>query len=366
MRVLFLSLDALDGVGGIQRFNTRVIRALGELQAEGGLSETVSLSLWDRAGVRSVGAVQHRGFGRRKAAFATGVAREVLRLRPEVVLWGHVLLLRLFPVVKLLAPRARHALFVHGVEVWGDPRYRRVPPFEVLLARRLDRVISVSKVTAECMARAFRIDEDRFALLPNAVDLPPADPSAPRSGDGELRILSVSRMSSMDAYKGIGTLVAALREVKERIPVICTVVGDGELRASYEDQARQLGLEGVVRFVGRVDDDELERWYRWADVFVLPSAGEGFGIVYLEAWAHALPVVAARAGGAAEVVEDGQTGLLVEPESPQAVVEALLRLARDGELRARLGTAGRKVVEARYTHAHFRDRLAEILESLRR
>jgi len=125
--VLFLSFDALDGVGGIQRFNTRVIRALGEIQAEGGLSETVSLSLWDRAGVRSVGAVQHRGFGRRKAAFATGVAREVLRLRPEVVLWGHVLLLRLFPMVKLLAPRARHALFVHGVEVWGDPRYRRVP-----------------------------------------------------------------------------------------------------------------------------------------------------------------------------------------------------------------------------------------------
>jgi len=365
VRVLFLSLDALDGVGGIQRFNRRLIRALGELQAEGGLSEIASLSLWDGAGLRSVGGVRHRGFGRRKTAFVAGLTREVLRLRPEVVLWAHVLLLRLLPLVKLLAPRARHALFVHGVEVWGDPRYRRLPAYEPLLVRHLDRIISVSRVTAERMARAFRIGEDRFALLPNAVDLPPADPSAPRSGGGELRILSVSRMSSMDAYKGIGTLVAALRGVKERIPVICTVVGDGELRASYEEEARRLGLEGVVRFVGRVDDSELERWYRWADVFVLPSTKEGFGVVYLEAWAHGLPVVAARAGGAAEVVENGQTGLLVEPESPQAVVEALLRLGRDGELRARLGSAGREVVEARYTHAHFRDRLAEILESLR-
>jgi phosphatidylinositol alpha-1,6-mannosyltransferase len=366
VRVLFLSLDALDGVGGIQRFNTRVIRALGELQAAGRLGEVTSLSLWDRAGVRSVGGVRHRGFDRRKTAFVAGLVREVLRLCPEVVLWGHVLLLRLLPVVKLLAPRARHALFVHGVEVWGNPRYRRVPPFEVLLARRLDRVISVSKVTAECMARAFRIDEDRVALLPNAVDLPPTDPPAPRLGDDELRILSVSRMSPKDSYKGIGTVLRALPDVIARTPLSWTVVGDGELRTSYEDQARQLGLEGVVRFVGRVVDDELERWYRWADVFVLPSAGEGFGIVYLEAWAHGLPVVAARAGGAAEVVEDGRTGLLVEPESPPAVAEALLRLARDGELRARLGTAGRKVVEARYTHAHFRDRLAEILESLRR
>jgi glycosyltransferase involved in cell wall biosynthesis len=322
--------------------------------------------LWDGGSRSLVAGVRHRGFGRRKLAFISGLGGEVVRLRPDIVLWGHVLLLRVLPLVKLLARRARHALFVHGVEVWGDPRYRRVPAYEPLLVRHLDRIISVSRVTAERMARAFRIGEDRFALLPNAVDLPPADASAPRSGDGELRILSVSRMSTMDAYKGIGTLVAALREVKERIPVICTVVGDGELRASYEDEARRLGLEGVVRFVGRVDDAELERWYRWADVFVLPSAGEGFGIVYLEAWAHGLPVVAARAGGAAEVVEDGRTGLLVEPESPPAVAEALLRLARDGELRARLGTAGRKVVEARYTHAHFRDRLAEILESLRR
>lgn len=364
MRVLFITLDALRGVGGIQRFNARLIRALDELTAVGLVRDAVSASLWDPPQTPGPGRVRHQGFGRRKLAFAACVIRTASRLRPDVILWGHVLLLPLLPMVKLASPRSTHALVVHGVEVWGDPRYRMAPRWEPALVRRLDRVVSVSQTTAERMRRAYRLPADRFALLPNAVDLPDDNGEPRRGNHNTLRLLTVSRLSAKDSYKGVDVVLQALPRVAAERPVTYVVVGDGELRPRYEQLARHLGLGEVVRFVGRVDDRELERWYRWADAFALPSTGEGFGIVYLEAWANGLPVVAAAEAGAAEIVEDGKTGLLVEPGSSEAVAGALLRLARDPELRARLGAAGRATVQARYTHEHFRARLAGILLSL--
>lgn len=364
MRVLVLTLDALDGVGGIQRFNARLLRALAELSDDGPVQDVISLSLWDGAGAEPPEGVTHRGFGRRKGPFVAGLGRVLTGARPDVVIWGHVLLIRLLPMAKALRPGAIHALVVHGVEVWGDPQLRRIPWWEPSIVRRVDRVISVSRVTADLMGRAYRMPADRFALLPNAVDLSD-DPGPPERGDpGPLRILTVTRLSSKDTYKGVDVVLRALPEVARERPVVWTVVGDGELRPRYQDLARSLGVDDAVRFVGRVSDGELERWYRWADAFVLPSTGEGFGIVYLEAWAHRLPVVAAAAGGAAEVVQDGETGLLVEPGSPGSVAEALLRLAREPQLRLRLGAAGRTRVEEHYTHDRFRDRLAGILASL--
>lgn len=363
MRILVLTLDALDGIGGIQRFNARLLRALDELVEEGLVEEVVSLSLWDAPGTRGPGAVRHLGFGRSKPAFVRGFASALLRHRPQVVLWGHVLLLRLLPAARLLAPRARHLLVVHGVEVWGDPRYRRIPAFERPLARRVQRIASVSRTTAERMAAAYGIPPHRFVLLPNAVDPTRDGAPARERHEGRLRILSVTRLSPKEGYKGVDLVLRAVAALEDRLPAEYVVVGDGELRRQYEALARSLGLERV-RFVGRVSDEDLERWYRWAEVFVLPSTGEGFGIVYLEAWNHGLPVVAAAAGGAAEVVEDERTGILVPPGSAEAVAEAIWRLGRDPDLRARLGSSGRAAVEARYSHERFRRRLAEILASL--
>ena len=102
----------------------------------------------------------------------------------------------------------------------------------------------------------------------------------------------------------------------------------------------------AVRFLGAVDDAERDRWLRSADVFAMPSrlpnaglAGEGFGIVYLEAAAYGKPVVAGNVAGALDAVLDGETGLLVDPTDPRAVADALTRLLREPELAARLGRA---------------------------
>ena len=115
------------------------------------------------------------------------------------------------------------------------------------------------------------------------------------------------------------------------------VAGDGPLRHL------------VPNALGIVPHDELERLYDASSVFVLPSRSEGFGIVAAEAMAHGRPVVACGVGGLAEVVADGETGILVPPRRPDLLRAALERLQRDPELRRRLGRAGRARAESRYS-----------------
>ena len=125
-----------------------------------------------------------------------------------------------------------------------------------------------------------------------------------------------------------------------------TVVGDGPQREDVADEIRRLGAEGTVDLAGERDDvaDVLAA----ADVFVLPTLSEGLPMSVLEAMAAGLPVVAAAVGGVPELVDDGETGLLVPPGRPDALAAALGRLAADPALRRRLGAAGRRRAEAHF------------------
>jgi len=138
------------------------------------------------------------------------------------------------------------------------------------------------------------------------------------------------------------------------------IVGNGPARPALEKLARNLRIVSAVRFLSQegapTSDSELPDIYRRASIFVLPTRAEfntaegspsveGFGIVYLEASASGLPVVAARSRGASEAVREGQTGLLVPPDDPAALSQALARLLCDDDLCRRLGRAGRRWVE---------------------
>jgi phosphatidylinositol alpha-1,6-mannosyltransferase len=125
------------------------------------------------------------------------------------------------------------------------------------------------------------------------------------------------------------------------------VIGDGPLRLELERLARDEGVGDVARFLGQVPDEQRDEWLRRTDLLAMPSrlpggelAGEGFGIVYLEAGAHGKPVVAGNVAGARDAVIDGETGLLVDPTDERAVADAITRLLLDRELARRLGEGG--------------------------
>jgi phosphatidylinositol alpha-1,6-mannosyltransferase len=159
-------------------------------------------------------------------------------------------------------------------------------------------------------------------------------------------VITVARLESR--YKGFDVMVRAIPLIQAQVPEVeWVVVGDGPLRGEVECLAAVHGVDGAARFVGHVSDDQRDGWLRRATVFAMPSrlpagrpGGEGFGIVFLEAGTHGLPVVAGNVGGALDAVIDQGTGLLVDPTDHVAVAGAISQLLRDPEQAAALGRAG--------------------------
>jgi phosphatidylinositol alpha-1,6-mannosyltransferase len=185
-----------------------------------------------------------------------------------------------------------------------------------------------------------------------------------RYGLGEGRwLLSVARLTR---HKGIDTALRALALLAAEFPDLrYAVVGVGEEQEALQEEARELGVGDRVRFLTEVPDRDLPALYNLAEVYLgvsrlLEQRVEGFGISLVEASACGVPVVAGRSGGIPEAVRDGETGILVDAERPEAVAEALRRLLDDAGLRRRLGQAGRRAVESFYNW----DRVATDLRRL--
>ena len=232
--------------------------------------------------------------------------------------------------------RARLAWILHG--------HMRI---ESSLAR-LGTVITPSQAMASFLvARGF--PESRIAVERSRIDLRRRQPSPVHSP------FTLGTAVVLDHNKGIDVLLSACAAARE--PTRIHIYGDGELRAHLEAQARRLGVDAV--FHGRVPDvrDRLEHE---VDAFVLPSRGENLPISILEAMAAALPVIATRVGGIPELVADGTTGLLVEPDDVEALAHAVEELARDEERRRLLGRNGAQRIERSFNAAHTGSAMADL------
>ena len=182
-------------------------------------------------------------------------------------------------------------------------------------------------------------------------------------------VLFVGALDRAHYFKGIGVLLQALGHISD--PALrLLVVGDGDLRATYQSQAQALGLGERVTFCGRVPDADLPAHYAASDLLVLPSTtmGEAFGVVLLEAMACGKPVIASNLPGVRSVVDDGRDGLLVRPGDVEDLAEKVQRLLADGSARREMGVRGRKKVEERYDWPRIVPRLeefyAEVLSGL--
>lgn len=366
MKVLFVALGVYAPGGGMEQFNRRVVTCLAELAERDGLESQV-VALWDTAQQSSAAppSVAFAPARRNKIRAATTFLRHAWRARPDVILYGHILLSPLACAARLLSPRSRHLLFVHGRDVWREPFRNRIPLWERAMARAwIDRVVAVSRFTVSRMKTGYGLADEKFRLLPNAIDLPdPVAPPVRRGDNGDLRMLTVARLDSGARHKGCDKVIRALPAILAKFPNLhYEIVGRGPLGQELAALARQLGVESRVHIRGYLDDSELEETYRRSHLFVLPSVGEGFGIVFLEAWKHGLPVVAGNRDASAEVVTHSRNGFCVDPESPQQLVEAVCAVLEHPDRAAEMGRAGYETVLHHYTHPHFRDRLAAILK----
>jgi phosphatidylinositol alpha-1,6-mannosyltransferase len=175
----------------------------------------------------------------------------------------------------------------------------------------------------------------------------------------------VGRMMSSERYKGHQEVLAALRRLAVRRPDARLVItGDGNDRRRLEVRAGELGLAPQVVFTGFVSEQTLQQLYQRCAAMVLPSRGEGFGLVYLEAMRAKKPCVAARGSAAEEIVLPEVTGVLVDPDDSAEVAAALERLLADPEAAGRMGQAGHRRWAEVFDLSRFRARLWPHLDRL--
>lgn len=216
-----------------------------------------------------------------------------------------------------------------------------------LVTKRMDRVITVSASAAEETAKVFKVPREKLRVIYNGIDT-----TVFRKLDGAKkergRLIMVG--NTQDRKKGLIYLLKALQLLRGKMDVKLTIVDRGLPDNEYAPQlVNRYGLDGRVFFTGKVGVEELVRHYGRAEVAVVPSLYEGFGLPAAEAMACGLPVVATTAGALPEVVEDGRNGILVPPRDAYALAGAIERLLRDDELRRVMGEKGRRRVERHFT-----------------
>ncbi len=270
-------------------------------------------------------------------------------------------------MMKWREPRLRSIVFAHGVEVWV--------PLSPLRRRALagaDRVVAPSAYTLDHLAAQQSVPRNKLVRLPWGLDpdweerlsvsssfpLPVGFPS------GRV-ILSVGRWSAAERYKGLDHLISVFPRLLASAPDLSLVaIGDGDDRPRLESLAAERGVSDRVRFLTRVSQDELMSSYAHCTLFALPSRGEGFGFVFLEAMACGKPVIGGAHGGTPEVIEDGISGILVPHGDLDALQRAIESLLGDPVRAAKMGEQGRARVRQEYRFSAFTARLRQLLDDV--
>lgn len=337
--VLMLLTDGFGGRGGIAKFNRDFLQALdacGLVERVHALPRLIPQPIEEA--IPEV-VVYDRRAARGRVAFLRRVASHTWRdERIDLVVCGH---LHLLPVAWLAARLrgARLALIIHGVEAWA-PSQKFVTNW---LAGRVDSVITVSRHSAEQFARWSKVPIERAFVLPNCVDLDtfrpqPRDPALlERYGlKAHKVILTVGRIASQERYKGFDEMIELMPRLLKRFPDLkYLIVGEGDDRLRLEAKADSYRVANHVIFAGRIPESEKVAHYNLADAFVMPSTGEGFGIVLIEAAACGVRVIGSRADGSREALRDGLLGRLVDPRKPDELIEAVTAILKHPSPRVR-------------------------------
>lgn len=360
--------SGISSVGGVQTAGRQTAAALTNIANDLGWS-CIFMSLNDCRGEHETSAagVHFRfcGFARRKPAFMLE-ALNLARGKPKVIFAAHPNLSPVASAMKVVAGDARIIAGAHGIEVW-----RPLSAMRRRALRQADLVVAPSSDTMQRLAQIQGVPEGKMRKLPWALDPEflelasfPANLPLPVGFPHGQVVLSVGRWSAEERYKGADVLIHAVAKLPADFPdVHLVLVGPGDDIPSLKQEAQDCGAPERIHFFTELSRKELAACYFNADVFALPSTGEGFGLVFLEAMAFAKPVLGTNAGGIPDVVEHGREGLLVSPET-EAVSAALAQLLSNPVLRAELGMRGKQRVTREFSFECFQRRLVNTINEL--
>ncbi|MEO1450589.1 MAG: glycosyltransferase family 4 protein [Bacteroidota bacterium] len=326
MRILFTYLAAFANTGGIQKFNRAFMKAGTEIWGE----DFHARSAHDtRVDTEFMAAERFEGFNYKRLPFMWASFKAARK--SDILVIGHIKLAPLGLLLSLLFPRKKSVLIVHGIEVW-----RPLNKIALRFLNRVGEIWSVSDFTRQDMVQRHGIDADRIRIFTNTLDPFFSIPQSfgkpeylqERYGLGPENkvIFSLARLSSTEKFKGYDQVIQGLPKLLEKNPHLRFVLGgkaDATEKARLEAMMQENGVENEVMLAGFIPDEEIVDHYLLADVFTLPSKKEGFGIVFIEAMACGVPVIAGNKDGSVEALRHGELGTLIDPDNLEELVEAL-------------------------------------------
>ena len=333
IRILALITDGFGGQGGISQYNRDFFTALSDADPVGEIVVVPRLGQAQQEAlpvrVRQQAPVFNKiGY----SLYAMGVAAKKGPF--DLVYCGHILH---SPLSVVIARRLKIPLWLqlHGIDAWTCPH-----PIIRWAVERSDLVTVVSRYTKRRFLGWANIQPERVRVLPNTV----ADRYSPGPKSAQLLeqyglrgkriLLTISRISIHDSYKGHHLVLAVMPDLLHEYPdLVYVVAGDGSGREKLQQLALEHGLADSVKFIGRVSEAQLPDLYRTADVFVMPSTKEGFGIVFLEAMRSGIPAIGGNSDGSMDPLRDGTAGYAVSCENKDELLDAIrsaLENPRDG------------------------------------
>ncbi len=324
IHVSALVTDAFGGFGGIAQYNRDFLTALAQTNC------VERITVLPRLGDIPIETLptklrQHPAAGNKLAYALNAFAALGPIGRVDTIFCGHI---HMMPIAAPLARLSGASLWlqIHGIEAWERPS--RLLQWSV---RQANLVTAVSRHTRRRFLSWAGIAPEKVKVLPNTIH--EKFSSGPKSANlldrydlhGSKVLLTVSRLAASERYKGHDRVIEALPLVLAVCPQMrYLIAGDGDDRPRLEELTKRHGVTDKVVFAGHVPEDELVDHFRLADVFVMPSLGEGFGIVFLQAAACGLNVIAGNLDGSVDALADGRLGRLIDPLDEDALAEAII------------------------------------------
>lgn len=323
--VIHLWCPGIEETGGIQHYSACFVQALRELYPQ------AKLRVFSKNDVVSNSETAIHAFGKWRGkshtlVFAVAGLAWALWERPDFIVTTHPHFMKALSWLSRLGIPCLTA--AHGIEVWGqlDGNFGKA-------LRAATGVLPVSRFTSEVIARQAGIVQDRLCVVPDTFRESafwPADKAAYLMERYGLQaqqpiLLTVGRLSASERYKGQDQVLLSLPSLISALPDLRYIIGGrGDDESRLRGLVDELGLRQHVIFTGFIPENELADHYRLADLYVMPSTGEGFGIVYLESLACGRPCVVGDRDASPEAIDGGRLGFVVPPRDPQRIAEAIL------------------------------------------
>lgn len=328
-QILFLNLYAFSLTGGVEKVSKNFIYALHSLFEQKAWESFSMHDNTDDVDTRYTPLANYQAFSGKKKSFV--INSLWVGLRKQIIILSHINLLLVAKLISILSPKKRFILFAHGIEIWG-----KLSLWKIDFIRNNVEVWAVSTYTKQKLIDVHQLSPEKikvlnnslspFSLLPHQFEKPNYLVERYNIDINKPILYTLTRLSAFERYKGYDTVISALgklKQAKQKFTYLLAGKADESETQRIEQLIELHDLKEEVRLIGYISEEDLTAHFLLSNIFIMPSKGEGFGIVFIEAAAHGCQVIAGNVDGSTDALLNGELGQLINPNSEEEIINAI-------------------------------------------